>query len=270
MVNDGSQGRQLDPRETQPCPDSLEAVDVSKSFGGIHALQSVSLHLMPGQILGLIGPNGSGKTTLLNLISGLLSPSSGKIAVAGRDITGLPPHKIAHMGIGRTFQTIRLFANLTVLENVQVAASTTGQTPASSSWYHRARDVLHRVGISHLAGQLAGTLPYGAQRRVEIARALALEPRYLLVDEPAAGMNEEEANELKERFKAIRQEAGCGMLVVDHDLHFIMQLCDQVVVLNEGRKISQGSPQSVYNDPSVVEAYLGEKAAQGLRDSKPG
>jgi branched-chain amino acid transport system permease protein len=246
--------------------DSLAAIDVFKTFGGIEALKSVSTHLGPDEILGLIGPNGSGKTTLLNIISGMFPPSSGRIVVAGQNVTGLPPHKIARMGIGRTFQAVRLFANLTVLENVLVAASTVGAKRCTADWYDQAVLALQQVGIVHLADQLAGTLPYGAQRRVELARALALGPRYLLIDEPAAGMNEEEAYELMQRFKTIRRTLGCGILVVDHDLQFIMQLCDRVVVLNEGQKICEGSPQDVYNDPSVIRAYLGEKAAKGLRD----
>jgi branched-chain amino acid transport system ATP-binding protein len=258
-----------DDQETDRAKDSLAVFAISKTFGGIQALRSVSLDVSRGEILGLIGPNGSGKTTLLNVVSGLLSPSSGNVTLTGQDITGMYPDKIARMGIGRTFQAIRLFTRLTVLENVLVAASTGRAARSARDWQRRASAVLQHVGIAHLADQLAGTLPYGAQRRVEIARALALEPRYLLIDEPAAGMNEEEAHELMERIKAVRQQAGCGILVVDHDLHFILQLCDRVVVLNEGQKISQGSPYDVYNDPAVINAYLGEKVARGLKDWKP-
>jgi branched-chain amino acid transport system ATP-binding protein len=258
-----------DDQETDRAKDSLAVFAISKTFGGIQALRSVSLDVSRGEILGLIGPNGSGKTTLLNVVSGLLSPSSGNVTLTGQDITGMYPDKIARMGIGRTFQAIRLFTRLTVLENVLVAASTGRAARGARDWQRRASAVLQQVGIAHLADQLAGTLPYGAQRRVEIARALALEPRYLLIDEPAAGMNEEEAHELMERIKAVRQQAGCGILVVDHDLHFILQLCDRVVVLNEGQRISQGSPYDVYNDPAVINAYLGEKVAKGLKDWKP-
>jgi branched-chain amino acid transport system permease protein len=233
----------------------LEAVEVGKRFGGVHALRNVSLRLREGDVVGLIGPNGSGKTTFLNCLSGVFPPTTGRVALDGRPIPRRG-HAVARRGVVRTFQNIRLFAWLTALQNVEVGALGAGRARRGSS-HRKARDTLAKLGIERLADRYAGTLSYGDQRRLEIARALAAEPRFLLLDEPAAGMNERESDELGEAVQAIRKEHGCGVLVVEHDLRLIMRICDHVVVLNEGEVIASGSPGEVRSDPAVVAAYIG-------------
>ncbi|MFO1059649.1 MAG: ABC transporter ATP-binding protein [Dongiaceae bacterium] len=229
---------------------------VEKRFGGLRALRGVSIELAPGEIVGLIGPNGSGKTTLLNVIAGVYAPDSGSVRADDVDITGWPSHRIAGRGISRTFQNIRLFANLTVLENVELAALASG---GRAQPRQAARGHLAELGLERDAARRAATLPYGAQRRVEIARALAARPRYLLLDEPAAGMNEAESDALLQTIVGLRRRYGFGILVIDHDLRLIMRLCERVVALNEGAVISQGPPEVVQNDPVVAEAYLGRR-----------
>jgi branched-chain amino acid transport system permease protein len=233
----------------------LEAVEVGKRFGGVHALRNVSLRLREGDVVGLIGPNGSGKTTFLNCLSGVFPPTTGRVALDGRPIPRRG-HAVARRGVVRTFQNIRLFGWLTALQNVEVGALGAGRARRSSSDRH-ARETLAKLGIDRLADRYAGTLSYGDQRRLEIARALAAEPRFLLLDEPAAGMNEAESAELGGAVQAIRKEHGCGVLVVEHDLRLIMRICDHVVVLNEGEVIASGSPGEVRSDPAVVAAYIG-------------
>jgi branched-chain amino acid transport system permease protein len=233
----------------------LEAVEVGKRFGGVHALRNVSLRLREGDVVGLIGPNGSGKTTFLNCLSGVFPPTTGRVALDGRPIPRRG-HAVARRGVVRTFQNIRLFGWLTALQNVEVGALGAGRARRSSS-HRQARDTLAKLGIERLADRYAGTLSYGDQRRLEIARALAAEPRFLLLDEPAAGMNEAESAELGAAVQAIRKEHSCGVLVVEHDLRLIMRICDHVVVLNEGEVIASGSPGDVRTDPAVVAAYIG-------------
>ena len=228
--------------------------DLTMQFGGLTAVDSVSIRIAPGRIMGLIGPNGSGKTTLLNMLSGILAPTAGRIMYGGKDLTGMSSPDAADQGIARTFQNIRLFAHLTVYQNVLVAAlSTHGGKDAAA----RARTALERVGVTHQAPADAGTLSYGDQRRVEIARALACQPKVLFLDEPAAGMNREETDALMEILRKLSVDLGIAVLLVDHDLQLINQLSDQIMVLNEGRMIAQGTPQEIRKNKAVIEAYLG-------------
>jgi ABC-type branched-subunit amino acid transport system ATPase component len=243
---------------TEAAAGVLEAVDVTRRFGGVEALKGVSLRLEEGRIVGLIGPNGSGKTTLLNCIAGAYAPTSGRIRLDGVEISRRRGHVVARRGIIRTFQNIRLFGDLTAAQNVEVGALAAGHVARRNSRAH-ALDVLDRLGIAALADRYAGTLSYGDQRRVEIARALAASPRFLLLDEPAAGVDDAESVVLRRSIEAIRSERECGILVVEHDLHLIMQLCDEIYVLNEGLVISHGTPAEVRRDPAVIAAYIGEE-----------
>lgn len=236
---------------------------VTKDFVGLRALNSVSLRLEQREILGLIGPNGSGKTTLINVLTGFLKPTSGRIRVNGVDITNWSPHKIAPLGLARTFQTIKLFLGLTVLENVEVAAVSAALPRFRARQY--ACEVLERLGVSHLADLPAGALPYGAERRVEIARALATTPKFMLLDEPAAGLNQAESDDLLRTLASIPQEIGCGILIVDHDMRLIMRLCHRVHVLNYGKTIGEGKPEEVRQNPEVLQAYLGTSAQESHR-----
>ena len=234
---------------------------ITKDFAGLRALDNVDLQLEQGEILGLIGPNGSGKTTLINVVTGLLPATSGSVVVGGTDITNRPPHRIAHSGLARTFQTIRLFHHLTVIENVQVAAVGMGLSrPAARE---RAESVLEQMGLSKWGMHMAGALPYGLERRVEVARALAMQPRFLLLDEPAAGLNEEESDELLRILEPMPAERNLGMLIVEHDMRLIMRLCHRLHVLSYGRTIGEGTPEQVRAIPAVVEAYLGSAASRG-------
>ena len=236
--------------------DCLEVRDLTKDFGGLRAVDGVSFALRRGEILGLIGPNGSGKTTTINLITGLLDITSGHVIAAGREIAGWPPHRIARSGLARTFQVVKLFKDFTVGENVEVAAMSArrlGRAEARAS----AEAALALVGITHLAGLPANILPQGEERRVEIARALATEPSFLLLDEPGAGLNDAEVEILLPTLQRIREQRGCGILVVDHDMRLIMGLCDRIHVLNYGRTIAEGRPDEIRREPAVIEAYLG-------------
>lgn len=234
---------------------------VTKDFAGLRAVDKVSLEVRQGEILGLIGPNGSGKTTLLNVMSGLLPASGGRVFLDEIDITGWPPHRIAHKSIGRTFQTVHLFSALTVLENIEVAAVGAGMSRGRAR--ERARSLLREFDMEGMAALPAGILAFGQQRRVEVARALAMEPRFALLDEPAAGLNERECDELLGLLGSIREKVRCGMLVVDHDMRLIMRLCERIHVLNYGRTIAEGSCEEVSQNPGVIEAYLGSAEEEG-------
>ena len=240
---------------------TLTIQDLCKYFAGLRALDGVSFSLSRGEIFGLIGPNGSGKTTLINVVTGLLPATSGHVFVDGSAITNKKPHQIAHAGLARTFQTIRLFRELTVLENVEVAAVSMGLSRGAAR--SRAAEVLQEIGISRWAEMRAGALPYGLERRVEVARALATQPSFLFLDEPAAGLNEDESDELLQVLAAIPERRNLGMLIVDHDMHLIMRLCHRLHVLNFGKTIGEGTPEDVRKIPAVLQAYLGKAAAGG-------
>jgi len=233
---------------------------VTKDFAGLRALDGVSLRLEQGEILGLIGPNGSGKTTLINVVTGLLPATGGTIVANGIDVTALPAFRIARSGIARTFQTIRLFRELSVLENVQVAGVSMGLARMAAR--RRAEAVLEELALSAWGPQRAGALPYGLERRVEVARALAMEPHFLLLDEPAAGLNEEESDELLTMLAPIPESKKLGMMIVEHDMRLIMRLCHRLHVLSYGRTIGEGTPEEVRKIPAVVEAYLGSSEAR--------
>jgi branched-chain amino acid transport system permease protein len=232
----------------------LRGERVEKRFEGLIALAGLDIDVRDGEILGLIGPNGSGKTTLLNVISGVYAPSGGRIVFRGEQIEGRKPHQVARLGLSRTFQNIRLFAQLTVRENVEAAvAPGTEETSVD--------DVLTWFGLRGVEREKAINLPYGMQRRLEIARAVVRRPSLILLDEPAAGMNESESDELLESIRRIRQELACSVVVVDHDLRLIMKLCDRIRVLDQGRTIAVGLPDEIARDPAVIEAYLGGASA---------
>lgn len=238
---------------------NLVIESLTKDFAGLRAVDDVTLAVQPGEILGLIGPNGSGKTTTINVITGLLNITSGRVQLGDVDITGWAPHRISRHGLARTFQVVRLFRDFTVRENVEVAAIA-GNGASRGDAGAIASEVLQLVGIEHLQHVRSSVLPQGEERRVEIARALATRPQFLLLDEPGAGLNDAEIEEFLPALQRIRNQAGCGILIVDHDMRLIMNLCDRLHVLNYGRTIAEGTPQAVRNEPQVIEAYLGSEA----------
>ena len=244
-------------------PTTLVTEGLTKDFVGLRALDCVSLKLERGEILGLIGPNGSGKTTLVNVVTGFLEPTAGRVWVDDVDVTGWKPHRIAHLGLARTFQTIKLFNNLTVLENVEVAAVAVNRGLPRSRARRLAYGVLKDLEAEHLADLPAGALPYGEERRVEIARALATNPGFLLLDEPAAGLTETESDNLLQTLASIPMKTGCGMLIIDHDMRLIMRLCDRLHVLNYGKTIGEGTPEEIHRNPDVIAAYLGSPTQRG-------
>lgn len=238
----------------------LKITNARKSFAGLTAVDDVSFAVEQGQITGLIGPNGAGKSTLVNAITCLYPLNSGAVAIGGIQVGALQPHRIASLGISRTFQNIRLFAGLTVAENVAVAALANGASLVQAK--ERAQQELVFVGLDDIADKPADSLPYGARRRLEIARALATDPRFLLLDEPAAGMNPEETVDLAQRLRVLTEQRGLGLVLIDHDLKFVMSLCDRIVVLNRGRLIANDTPLDVRKNPAVIEAYIGTRASR--------
>ncbi|NQM50709.1 ABC transporter ATP-binding protein [Streptococcus suis] len=251
----------------------LEVKDLTKNFGGLTAVGDVTMELHEGELVGLIGPNGAGKTTLFNLLTGVYEPSEGTISLAGTILNGKAPSKIASLGLGRTFQNIRLFKNMTVLENVLIGLGNHGKAEVLASFLrlpafykneeelkNKAIDLLKIFDLDGDADTLAKNLPYGQQRRLEIVRALATEPKILFLDEPAAGMNPQETAELTQLIRKIKEEFGITIILIEHDMSLVMEVTERIYVLEYGRLIAHGTPEEIRNNKRVIEAYLGGEA----------
>lgn len=241
----------------------LAVTAIGKSFGGVRALSDASLDCAPGEIVGLIGPNGAGKSTLVNVVTGFLRPDRGTVKLGERDITGLDARAISAAGIARTFQNLRVFGSMTVRQNVEVAHSRCRQLNPAKAARVDPDSLLVTFGLASVADALAGALPYGSQRWLEIARAMATVPDFLMLDEPAAGLNDEETTRLGAVIDEVRLEMGTGILVIDHDLHFINRICKRLFVFDQGSLIASGTPEAVWTDPRVVEVYVGASAPSG-------
>ncbi len=239
---------------------SLRATAISRSFAGLHALRDVSLELRRGEVVGLIGPNGAGKTTLVNVMTGFDAPTSGSVELEGRDITRWRPHRRGRAGLARTFQHSHSFGNLSVRENVEVSALAVGASRKNARM--RAAELLELLGLDQHADAPASALPHGEERKLEVARALAIEPRFVLLDEPAAGLPEAEMPDFAEVLRSAREERGAGVLLIDHNMALVMEVCDRIHVLDQGRTLAEGTPEEVRGNLDVTAAYLGESAVR--------